>query len=195
MFIAFEGLDGSGSSTHSDLLTKRLQDDGYKVALTKEPTNNLVGGLIRGILSHQWTATPETLQLLFSADRGHHLNSEIEPWLNDDKIVITDRYMMSTFAFGSLSIEDEDWLKTLNSKFRKPDLTILLKVAPEECMNRISKGRAKTELFEKEDKLRKVWKRYEELSNELENVIIIDANRAKEEVHEEIYREVIKRLS
>lgn len=186
MFIAFEGLDGSGSSTHSEMISKRLREEGHKVALTKEPTNNLIGGLIRGVLSHQWEATSETLQLLFSADRGHHLSMEIEPWLEEGRTVFCDRYMFSTFAFGSLE-GDLEWLKALNSKFRKPDLTILIKVAPEECIRRIHSNRAKTELFEKVDTLTKVWQAYEKIAEEYDNVHVIDGEQTKEAVHENIY--------
>lgn len=193
MFIAFEGLDGSGSSTHSAAIAQRLREDEYDVVLTKEPTDNVIGGIIRGVLSHKLTMTPETLQLLFSADRGHHL-MEIEPWLKEGKIVMTDRYMMSTFAFGSLSIDDPEWLKALNSKFKEPDLTILIKVDPEECIRRINASRGRTELFEDVDKLKKIWKRYEELSKELHNVIIIDGNPGIKEVQENIYEVIKKRL-
>ena len=187
MFIAFEGLDGSGSSTHSLLLSKKLREDGHKVALTKEPTNNLIGGLIRGVLSHQWTVTPETLQLLFSADRGHHVQMEIEPWLQEGRVVITDRYIFSTLAFGSLDMADKDWLIAMNSKFRIPDITLLIKVSPEECVRRITQNRANVELFEEVEKLQKVWERYEELSQEYSNVYIIDGEQTKEQVQEQIY--------
>ena len=59
--------------------------------LTKEPTNNLIGGLIRGQLTHNWKSTPECLQLLFAADRAHHLDKEIIPLLEKGIPSLGDR--------------------------------------------------------------------------------------------------------
>ena len=73
-FIAFEGLDGSGSTTQAIRLRNWLNESqkkfvlGHPLAhLTKEPTNNIIGGLIRGQLTNDWKTRPECLQLLFSA--------------------------------------------------------------------------------------------------------------------------------
>ncbi|MCX6808982.1 MAG: dTMP kinase, partial [Candidatus Berkelbacteria bacterium] len=59
VFVVFEGLDGSGSSTQADLLVKNLSRQGYFAYSTKEPTNNLIGGLIRGALTHDWKPSAE----------------------------------------------------------------------------------------------------------------------------------------
>jgi dTMP kinase len=111
MFIAFEGLDGSGSSTQSRILAEKLEAKGHKVLLTKEPTKDTpIGGLIREVLQRKLPATPEGLQFLFSADRAEHLKRDIEPALANGKVVITDRYMFSTIAYGALDIENVEWL-------------------------------------------------------------------------------------
>lgn len=186
MLIAFEGLDGSGSSTQAKLLAESLQKEGKSVLLTKEPTDGTpIGKLIREVLQHQWEASPEGLQLLFSADRAEHLRNLILPALNSGKIVITDRYLLSTLAFGGLGIEIE-WLKELNKKFVQPDLTFLLKLSPEDCLKRIAKRGNQTELFEKKEKLERVWQNYENLSQDTSSLFIIDAQPEIETIHQQI---------
>ena len=90
--IVFEGLDGSGKSTQAELLFSFLKSKGKKVHLTSEPTRYLIGGLIKSWVTHDWQSTPECLQLLFAADRAHHLDKEIIPLLKKGITVISDRY-------------------------------------------------------------------------------------------------------
>jgi len=184
-FIVFEGIDGAGLTTQANLLEKALKKAGYKVVLTKEPTNGLIGGLIRACLKNEWKTSLLSLQLLFAADRAHHLEKEILPALKKGKIVICDRYLLSTIAYGMISLEKE-WLKFINSKFLQPDLTILLDLSVEVSLKRIKLSRFGAELFEKKEELRKVRKNYLKLAKEFPNVYVIDASRSIEEVHEEV---------
>jgi len=192
LFIAFEGLDGSGSSTQVDFLTDKLREEGYPAHATKEPTNNIIGGLIRGQLTHDWSSSMECLQLLFAADRAHHLYREIIPGLKDKKIVISDRYFFSTVAFGSLEL-DRDWLMSLNEKFILPDITFLIKVLPKECVKRMQSSRFELELFEQEQKLKKVWQTYHWLSENFKNVYVIDGMQSRQQIAGEVY-EITKRF-
>ena len=192
MFIAFEGLDGSGSSTQSRLLAERLEKKGQPCLLTKEPTSDSpIGKLIREILQHKWSASPEGLQLLFSADRAEHLKNEIEPALEGGQTVITDRYLFSTLAYGGMNV-DMKWLKELNKHFRLPDITFLFKLAPEECIKRIAGRGSDFELFEKTEKLAKIWENYEKIAEEYPNVHVIDATKTIERISEEIWNEVFR---
>ena len=190
MFIAFEGLDGSGSSTQVEILKNKLN----KVLATKEPTNKNIGKIIRSVLQKEISVNPEALQLLFCADRSEHLKNEIIPALNDNKVVITDRYLFSSIAFGSLEINDVDWIKKINSSFMMPDIVFLLKLDPKECIKRIDGRNGKFELFEEEEKLRKIWKTYEKLSDEYLNFYIIDASKTIEEISDKIFSIVEKKL-
>ncbi|MBW2964320.1 dTMP kinase [Candidatus Woesearchaeota archaeon] len=185
IFIVFEGLDGSGSSTQAELLRDYLKKFGLRPHLTKEPTNNLIGGLIRGALTKEWHASNRCFQLLFSADRAHHLDREIVPALEKGIVVISDRYFFSTMAFGSLDC-DLEWLKALNSKFLVPDVVYLIKVPPEECIRRIGKSRLEFELFEEVEKLKKVWDTYEKLAKEYPGIHVIDGTQPVEKVHNQI---------
>lgn len=192
-FIAFEGLDGSGSTTQAGLLIDYLNESQKKLVLgrpvahlTKEPTNNIIGGLIRGQLTDGWKTGPECLQLLFSADRAFHLEKEVIPLLEKGVTVVTDRYFLSTIAYGATEIEDVDWLIEINKSFILPDLTFLIKVSPRVCLERIKGSRFHIELFEKEEALTRVWQNYEELAKRFENVSIIDGENSCEKIFEEI---------
>lgn len=186
IFVVFEGPDGSGQSTQADLLVKWFEKINVKVYLTKEPTNSLVGGIIRSILKGEWNVTMRTLQLLFSADRAHHLNRTINPYLEKGINVISDRYILSTLAFGSPQ-ESLDWLKQINSNFPEPDLTFILDVPGQVCAERIAKARFGFEIFETADKLERTRKNYLELKFYHKNTHVIKGDhRNPEEVHKEI---------
>ncbi|MCL5795169.1 MAG: dTMP kinase [Patescibacteria group bacterium] len=182
LFIAVEGLDGSGSSLQASLLANVLSKDGYRVYLTKEPTTNLIGGLIRAQLTGEWRSSLLCLQLLFAADRAQHLNEEILPNLQAGKIVITDRYIPSTIAYGSLEIDDVKWLENINSKFIKPDVTFLVKMRPKLCAMRIKTSQQAMELFKEEKKLIQVWKIYEKLAQNDSSIKIVDGERDEMEI-------------
>ena len=114
MFIAFEGLDGAGTTTHSKHLAEKLRENGYEVVLTCEPTADTpTGKRIRDALQHKFQISPKDLQLLFTEDRAAHLKDTIEPALSNGEIVITDRYFFSTLAYGALNVEME-WLKEIS---------------------------------------------------------------------------------
>jgi len=137
IFIVFEGLDGSGTTTQANLLFKYLRKTTTHpppsrkrapVFLTGEPTRSLIGGLIEGQISGDWQSSSECLQLLFTADRAYHLEKGIIPLLKKGITVICTRYILSTLAYGSIDIKDTQWLINLNKKFIWPDITFLIKV-------------------------------------------------------------------
>jgi len=201
-FIVFDGLDGSGQSTQAGKLVDFLSLPEQKakfghtgVHITKEPTPSLIGGLIRSQLTHEWKSSNECLQLLFSADRAHHLEKEIIPLLERGIIIVCDRYFFSTIAYGSLDIKDRDWLLNLNKNFLYPDMIFLLKVSPKVCIERIEKNRFGISLFEKEEMLTRVWQNFEQLSKEFENVHIINGERPIDKIHQEIVQIVSDKLS
>lgn len=194
-FIAFEGLDGSGQSTQAALLKDFLIKKGHKVHLTKEPTSSLIGGLIRSQLTNEWKSSQECLQLLFSADRAHHLEKEIIPLLKRGVIVISDRYFFSTVAFGTTEIKDWNWLLQINQQFLLPDTIFLLEVSPRVCIERIKKSRFELALFEKEKILEKVLKNYQKLAKEFKNVYTIDGEKSIKEVEKEVQKVVRSKLN
>jgi dTMP kinase len=191
-FIVFEGLDGSGQSTQAGKLVNFLREKGIKTHLTKEPTNNLIGGLIRGQLQGDWKSSQECLQLLFAADRAHHLEREVVPYLEKGVTVVSDRYFFSSIAFGSLEIDDWDWLKTINKRFIKPDIVFYLKTSPKTCIKRISENRFSFELFEKEKKLNIIEKTYNRILKEYDFFEAIDGEKSIEDIAHEIKKSINK---
>lgn len=194
-FIAFEGLDGSGSTTQVELLARSLRKAGQRATTTKEPTNNLVGGLIRGVLTKQWSISPEGLQLLYAADRSHHLEHEIIPNLEKGNVVISDRYAFSSIAFGSIGV-DKEWLKEINKYFILPDITFFIKVRPKVCIERIGKRGKNFELFEEEKKLEKTLQTYEQLAKDKSNrFVVVDGEKEIADIEKEILEIVYQKLN
>jgi dTMP kinase len=194
-FIVFEGLDGAGQGTQIKLLEQYLQSKNENVYVTSEPTQNLIGGLIRSLLRHHWSLGNTGIQLLYSADRAHHLEVEIDPIREKGHHVISGRYFFSTIAFGSIT-NDVKWLQAISEKFPNPDVTIFLKVSPKECIRRINSGRPLKELFEKEKILEKVYKTYLRLVRDTryKNVYVVNGERPIEEVADDIQKIISKHI-
>ncbi len=186
-FIVFEGLDGAGLTTQATLLRNWLISKGDDTVLTKEPTEGLIGGIIKSSLRKEWITSPMTLQMLFAADRTHHLETEIEPALKKGKNVISDRYILSSIAYGSEDIPQEI-LRQLNANFRKPHVTFILDTQPAVCIDRIKRSRHHIELFETEQKLQTIRKTYLSIKSMFSQTHVIDGNRRPEEIHKDIQK-------
>ena len=186
-FIVFEGLDGSGLSTQAKLVKEYLENRGIKTVLTKEPTkNSSIASKIHQALSHQIEIDSLQLQRLFAQDRREHLENLIIPSLKEGKFVISDRYFFSSFAFGSEKEEDLEKIIELNKDFLMPDLVLLLKVRPKVCIERIKKRGEEIKLFEKEEKLEKVWKNYQKLVDMFDVIKVIDGEQEIDKVQREV---------
>lgn len=191
-FIVLEGLDGAGKSTQASLVANYLREKSFVVCQTSEPTQFLVGGLVRACLLGQWQGSPECLQLLFAADREDHLKKEIIPCLKKGNIVVSDRYFISSLAYGAADC-DKEWLIGLNSHFLIPDITIYLDVSPQICARRIIDAAKSIELFEKVEILEVVSQNYKqtiELFADKMKIAIIDGNRTVEDVFADIINEI-----
>jgi dTMP kinase len=108
--------------------------------------------------------------------------------------VISDRYALSTMAFGGLDI-DIGFLKEINSKFRVPDLTFIIDVPPEVCMERIRESRkSEPELFEELEKSKRIRANYMKLKDQFPDVHVIDGNRPVEQVAADVQKIVTSEL-
>ena len=207
-FIVFEGLDGSGQSTQAGKLVEFLKQQSLKnkfghtgAHLTKEPTPGLIGGLIRCQLTHDWKSSQTCLQLLFAADRAHHLEKEVIPLLEKGVVVVCDRYYFTSLVYGlsnikdANDIKDEKWLWDVNRNFLYPDIIFLLNTSPKTCIDRIQKTRYSVELFEKKELLTKIWKRYKKLPNNFKNICIINGEQQIEKVFEDIKKIIDQKLA
>ncbi len=185
--IVFEGLDGSGITTQATLLRNYLISKNKEAVLTKEPTDGLMGGIIKSALRKEWVTDPLTLQILFTADRCHHLKTEIEPALKKGKIVICDRYILSSLIFGSLGVS-VGILKQLNAEFRKPNMTIVIDTHPRICIERMQKARHHVELFEEEQKLEMIRRNLLSLKNYFPDTNFVDGNRKPEDIMADVVK-------
>lgn len=198
LFIALEGIDGSGKSTQVKLLTEQLTKLGHKVYATFEPTDSNIGKLIRNIFAHKETADHRTIAGLFVADRLDHLlhpEHGVLKKLEEGYTVITDRYYFSSYAYHGTHMS-MDWViaaNALSAELLRPDLNIYIDVLPETSMERISKGRTGTELYETLDNLKQVRDKYMEAFEKLqdqENILIIDGNRPPEAIAGDVLQAV-----
>ncbi|MHA1270465.1 MAG: dTMP kinase [Candidatus Helarchaeota archaeon] len=188
--IAIGGIDGGGGSTQCQLLYSWLKEDcGKRVMLTKEPSDGKIGILLREYLKDN-KINKITDALLFAADRSEHINTIIKPALNDNIIVITDRYIESSLAYQTAQGIDVNWILEINREFLKPDITIILDLDPEEALKRKKKLIDKFENIQFLKKVRRIYldhaKRW--------NYTVINANNDIETVHRDIRKEVKKLL-
>lgn len=200
LFIAFEGIDGSGKSTQVKLLSERLKKEGHKIYNTFEPTDSPIGSIIRNIFNHRIEADHRTIAGLFVADRLDHLLNKtngILKKLEEGYTVITDRYYFSSYAYHG-SHMSLDWVieaNTLSADLLRPDLNIYIDVSPETSMERLKKGRNTLELYETKENLKGVREMYftafEKLKTK-ENIFITDGNRKTEAIAEDIRQEVVR---
>jgi dTMP kinase len=184
VFIVFEGIDGSGKSTHIKLLAEELRGRGLHVLETSEPSKDRIGIFIREYAERNGDRfTLETETLLFAADRYEHVKQVIAPALERGQIVISDRYFYSSIAYQGATGIDLDWIREMNRFAPRPDVGILLDITPEHSLERVN-DRAKT-VFEVSDYLRKVRDIYLGMVEQGE-LVRIDADRAKGRVRVEI---------
>jgi len=195
-FIAFEGLDGSGQSTQANLLKRFLESQGETALLTKEPTfDSEAGKIIRKVLDKQETRTPQEFQELFAQDRKAHVNSVILPALEKGIWVITDRYFFSSMAYGAAAGVDLEWIIQRNNEFLLPDITFLLNTPPAVCIERIQKRGELQTLFERIERLKKVWSIYESLPNRFHNIITIQGDQPIETATKDIREALVSQLN
>lgn len=184
VFIVFEGIDGSGKSTHIKLLAEELRGRGLSVLETSEPSKDRIGTFIREYAERNGDRfTLETETLLFAADRYEHVKQVIAPALKKGMVVISDRYFYSSIAYQGATGIDLDWIREMNRFAPRPDLGILLDILPESSLERVN-DRAKT-VFEVSDYLRKVRDIYLGMVERGE-LVRVEADRSRSEVGDDI---------
>ncbi len=198
LFIAFEGIDGSGKSTQVKLLADHLSKEGHKVYPTFEPTDGPMGRIIRDIFNHRMEADHRVIASLFVADRLDHLLNKkngILQKMEEGYTVITDRYYFSSYAYHGAHMS-LDWVIEANSQsadLLRPDLNIFIDIDPETSMKRLKHTRDSMELFETLENQKKVKDKYLESFKKLkdeERIVIIDGNRAEDLVAADVWKEV-----
>jgi dTMP kinase len=158
VLIAFEGIDGTGKSSQIRLLASTLEQAGHQVVITREPTDGPYGKKIRALFTSRAGITPAEELELFMADRREHVREVVEPALRAGRIVLTDRYYLSTAAYQGAAGQDPEAIMAANEIFAPvPDLVLLLTLSPAQSIHRIKALRGEAlNAFEQEETLTRV---------------------------------------
>ena len=190
-FYVFEGIDGGGKTTVARMLRDKLETTlERETMLTAEPSGSWLGDCVRRSNNEDISEFAEAL--LFMADRAQH-TQEISRAVEEGKIVLCDRYYVSTLAYQGVTLEHlvPDpvlWLRAVNAPIiRTPDITFYFFIEPEKAMERMQERDEKSK-FEKLGFLKKVTAIYEEMSLSDPSAQIIDASRPLEEVFADVLR-------
>lgn len=203
LFIVIEGVDGSGKTTQSELLSAYLRGLGRKVHHTAEPTATGLGGMVRDGLGAEHPRTSDELAAMFLADRVAHNVSQksgIRQYVEGGTDVVCDRYYYSSIAYqgvdGSL-----EWVADMNlncPSIMKPDICIFIDLDPEKCLEHIRAGRSHFEIYEENAAvISETRRRYGIVFDMLagrDNIVIVDGARSREEVFADIRTAVEKLL-
>lgn len=201
-FIVFEGIDGSGTSTQSELLKKALILKGRKVHLTCEPSNGPIGDLIRQIFKGRVTMPKgqnpiidtadlfdEQMAYLFAADRHDHLFNKVDGIYNlieQGYTVISTRYFFSSYAYHCSNKSDLDFVKSLNNKFPNPDLVFYLDNPTTVSATRINERVFKDE-YENNTKLVQAKENYDVVFNDYTGeILVLNATDSVSSIHNKI---------
>jgi dTMP kinase len=197
LFVAIEGLDGSGGTTQARLLATWLEARGLEVVLTREPSDGLVGRFIRKALepaSDHGRLGEGVLPYLFAADRRDHVDTVIVPALQGGVAVVSDRYYHSSLAYQA-PVMGFAAVAALNDSFPAPDLTVILDLPAEICLQRVRARGGAPERFEALDRLREIQDNYESVIVQCrsrgENIVRVDASPSVEAVHVAVVAAVI----
>ena len=193
--IVFEGIDGTGKSTHCQLLGNYFESEGIPVQRLFEPTKGKWGKQIRKLLTEgRGDISPEEELSWFINDRKENVQNNIKPGLANNNIVILDRYYYSTAAYqGALGL-DPEWILRENEAFApKPDIVFLFIATPEKCLERIQNSRTEKSAFERLEYLQQVQQIFDSFNDS--SICRIDTTPPQAVVHETLRNKVTAMLS
>ncbi len=201
LFFAFEGIDGSGTTTQTGILTQFLQQRGHDVVRTREPGGTPAAERIRQLVLDP--DVPEiahrTELFLYAASRSQHVEELIRPSLAAGKVVVCDRFTASTVAYQSFGRGLERGLVEQVNQFAVgsclPDATIFLRLSVEDArVRRHNRAQKADRLEEAGDELQeRVALGYESIFAGDAQAIEIDARPGQEEVAEAIRKALLTR--
>lgn len=203
VFITLEGPDGSGKSTILKLIGDSLKEDGIDFIETREPGGTLIGEEIRDIIldNKNINMSFEAEALLYAASRGQHVHEKILPALKEDKVVICDRFILSSLAYQGvgrgLGIERVKAINDFALRGAYPDLILFFHIDPKVTLDR-KLGSVNTDRLENlgNEFHERVYKGYMELLEMYpKNIVLIDASKSIEEVLQQSISEIKKLLN
>lgn len=143
--IAFEGLDQSGKQTQAERLVAALGERGRDTHVLSFPDyETAIGAEIGRALHGERDYAPDVMQLLYVANR-YEYRPAIERWIAAEGVVICDRYLASSVAYGEAQGLNPQWLTTIQTYLPQPALTLLLDIPPEASLARKQTARDRYE--------------------------------------------------
>lgn len=195
-----EGIDGAGTTTQVTRLAERLRAARVPVRVTREPSDGPVGTLVRQVLTGRVVVPGglapgwATMALLFAADRMDHVESEIEPFIAQGGVVLSDRYDASSLAYQSVSSgsakDAVEWIRSLNRYVRRPELTVVLDVPPDVASERrLQRGEA-AQLYDQSEVQRALAEFYRDLARHMpaDRVVVVDGSGSVADVDERVWK-------
>ena len=186
MLVNLEGIDGCGKSTQSKLLREKLEGEGEKVIILKEPTKRPHGQKLWDVLHGKKKASNEEILELFVLDRKQHVEEKIQPALDDGTVVLMDRYYYSSMAYQVAGGIDVEEIREKHVFAPRPDVVLIFDLPVSVALERV-KGHSDADEFEKDEHLEKVREAYLDLEND-PLVRIVDATGTPEEIFEDVWR-------
>ena len=208
MYIALEGIDGSGKTTQVKRLRQYFRKLGKNVVVTSEPQNDsVVGQIIRKVLSAKIKMPPAAFQYLYSADRVINQEDVVKPALEQGKLLLSHRSFWSVIPYGvmdkGLSNYNEknaqilavaQGLLSMYHQFIKPDITFYLDIPVEVAMKRLSQMDKEKEIYEKKEKLSRIIEGYKwEIKEFPKAFLVIDGQQPEEEITRELISQIEKK--
>ena len=202
LFITFEGIEGCGKSTQARMLKEFLVKEGKSVFLTREPGGPKIAEEIREILLsvENKEMLPQTEVLLYMASRSQHTGEWIIPELEKGKIVISDRYYDSTFAYQGAARKINGKLIDTIRRYATfgliPDITFLVDLPEEIGLSRIlvkDADRLEQESMEFHKRVRVGF--LDLAKKEPERFVVLDGNKSIKEIHKQVIYKVLKEIN
>jgi dTMP kinase len=192
MLIAFEGLDQSGKQTQAEMLRDHLKREGRKARLLSFPDyGTSIGEEIARALQGERDYGPEVMQLLYVANR-YERKPDIQRWLDGGLILICDRYMASSIAYGEAQGLDPVWLTDMQKFLPPASLTIVLDIAPETAVQRKTVDRDRYERdLAMQARVRDSYRRQAAAGG----WVVLDGERGKDAIAAEVVSAVASRLA
>ena len=189
-FITFEGGEGSGKTTQVKMLQEYLVSKGIESILTREPGGTKVSENIRDIFINNYDLDVKTELLLNMSARSEHIDKLIFPAISNNKIVICDRFIDSTYVYqgvlGGFNGEEVFELHNKLFDFFMPDLTFFMDIHPKECLNRLSSRVENSNRFDNKglEYHIRIYDAFKELAAKYpDRIKSIDASGDSEKIH------------
>jgi len=191
VLIVFEGLDQSGKQTQAELLRDRLKADGRKARLLSFPDyGTSIGEEIARALQGEREYGPDVMQILYIANR-YERKLDLQRWLEGGLVLVCDRYIASSIAYGEAQGLDPAWLQEMQKFLPSPALTIMLDIAPETAVRRKSVDRDR---YERDLAMQmRVRESYRRQASE-QNWLQLDGERPRDAIASDVFNGVGSRL-